>query len=458
MKPNCTVRFSRLHYDKLYAHLFPGDRDEHGAVVLAGQSVQDGKLSLHVRDVVIAKEGVDYVAGKIGYRALTPQFIHKHIVRARDERLVYIAVHNHESDEFVNFSSIDLHSHETGYPALLQIARGMPVGAMVLGRRSMEVDIWLNPHQRCNLERAVIVGNTLSTLYAAPPNGHLDSVATYDRQIRMFGNAGQTRLAAAKVAIVGLGGVGSLVAEFLGRLGVGRFLLIDGDVVEHSNLSRICGADVADADNGTPKVDVAARVIRQANPRADVSTIRDDVAKQSVAKELTACDYIFLAADSMRARLLVNALVQQYLIPAVQMGAKVRTDEKGKIIDVMSANRPLRPGPGCLWCNQLIDPYLLAQEAKTDQERRDQAYGVQEPNPSVISLNAVAASSAVNDFMMDFLGIRPNTDTIAYQHTHHLVRRVTSVAPRQGDDCPECSYSGARYGLGDGASLPTITG
>lgn len=78
--------------------------------------------------------------------------------------------------------------------ALLQIARGMPVGAMVLGRRSMEVDIWLSPNQRCHLDRAVIVGNTLSTLYAAPPKGHLEAAATYDRQIRMFGNAGQPPL------------------------------------------------------------------------------------------------------------------------------------------------------------------------------------------------------------------------------------------------------------------------
>ncbi len=271
----------------------------------------------------------------------------------------------------------------------------------------------------------------------------------------MFGRAGQQRLALASVAIVGLGGVGSLVAEYLGRLGVGNFVLIDSDVVEHSNLSRISGASVLDAEQAIPKVAVAERVILQANPQANVRRIQDDVAKDSVASVLKGCDYIFLAADSMRARLLVNAVVQQHLIPAVQMGAKVRTDENGSILDVMSANRPLRPGSGCLWCNQLIDPHLLAQEAKTDQERRDQAYGVQQPNPSVISLNAVAASSAVNDFMMDFLGIRGDAETVSYQHAHHLARRVTSIAPRKDSACPECSYGGRRYGMGDGVELPT---
>ena len=43
--------------------------------------------------------------------------------------IVYLAAHNHASDQEVGFSRIDLQSHERGYPALLQIARGMPVGA-----------------------------------------------------------------------------------------------------------------------------------------------------------------------------------------------------------------------------------------------------------------------------------------------------------------------------------------
>ena len=75
-------------------------------------------------------------------------------------------------------------------------------------------------------------------------------------------------------------------------------------------------------------------------------------------------------------------------------------------MEVMSANRPVRPGTGCLWCNQLIDPNQLAKEAKTDEERKAQAYGVEEPNPSVISLNAVSAAHAANDFLLDYLGLR----------------------------------------------------
>src|SRR5207302_3514904 len=168
------------------------------------------------------------------------------------------------------------------------------------------------------------------------------------------------------------------------------------------NLSRIVGATLSDAEKRHPKVAVAKRLIRESNPAAEVVTIIDDIAKESVARRLVENDYLFLAADSMRARLVFNAIVHQYFIPGVQLGSKVRVDEEGNIIDVLSVNRPVRPGQGCLWCNELIDPTALATEAKTDAERVDQAYGTSEPNPSVIALNGISAAHAVTDFMLDY--------------------------------------------------------
>jgi len=452
------IRFSRNQFEALMGHLFPGDGDEHGAVLLAGMGTQNDKVTLYVREVHVARERIDYVKGKVGYRALTPQFIHKLITRARDERLVYLAVHNHGADWSVGFSHIDIQSHETGYPALLQIARGMPVGALVTGRHSMQADVWLADGRRLTMDETVVVGNTIKRLHSAPRKVLSPPNETYDRQVRMFGRQGQTQLASCQVAIVGLGGIGSLVAEYLARLGVGNFVLIDNDRVEESNLSRIVGATHSDALNRTPKVDIGRRVILQANPLASVMTIDDDAAKESVARVLTGCDYLFLAADSMRARLVVNAIVHQYLIPGVQMGSKIRADSNGKLLEVLSVNRPLRPGKSCLWCNQFIDPTQLAREAKSDEERRDQAYGVEEANPSVISLNAVAASSAVNDFLLDYLNLRVDSGELTFQHFHHLQNRLAMVKPREDRACPECSQDGPRFGRGDSIPLPCIEG
>jgi hypothetical protein len=458
MMTKCLLRLARKDFDVITTHLFPGDGDEHGAVLLAGISEAEGRITLHVREIHLAEEGIDYVLGKIGYRALTPKFIHRIITRARDQRLVYLAVHNHGSNQEVGFSSIDLDSHELGYPALLQIVRGMPVGALVFGRRSIQADIWLPDGTRLDLDQAVVIGNTIQRLTPSPKRERTNTVGTYDRQIRMFGKAGQAELAGCRVGIIGLGGIGSIVAEYLARLGVGHFCLVDDDRVEESNLSRIVGASASDARRRTRKVAVAKRLILQGNKHANVHVVADDVAKESASKALISCDYLFLAADSMRARLVFNAIIHQYLIPGVQLGSKIRSDDTGALVEVMSAKRPVRPGYGCLWCNQLIDQNQLAREAKTDEERKAQAYGVEEPNPSVISLNAISAAHAVNDFLLDYLGLRPESSMLYYEHFHFLNGKRSLVEPRKDAECPECSPTGLRFGRGDSVALPCIEG
>jgi len=455
----CRLLITAEDYLFLHQHLFPGDHDEHGATLKAGLVETDSEIRLLVREVHPAIDGIDYVEGKIGYRALLPTFIHRHITRCRDDRLVYLAVHNHDSDEHVGFSSVDLASHERGYPALLGIAAGMPVGALVFGNRSIAGDIWLPNGERLVLSEAVVVGQSIRRLSARPGKSSALKVDTFDRQVRAFGKIGQQHLSTAKVGVIGLGGVGSIVAEYLARLGVGHLILVDPDRIEASNLSRVVGATATDVAKKEYKTKIAARHVAEASPAPIVETIADDVAKESVAARLRTCDYLFLAADSMRARLVFNAIVQQYLVPGVQLGAKIQANDEGHLLDAMSVNRPVRPGSGCLWCNQLIDATQLALEAKTDSERKAQAYGTAEINPSVISLNAIAAAHGVNDFLFDYLGLRSDNAPLHFEHFHFLTTRSPKVLPRRDSDCSECSRGNrSRFAYGDAKSLPCISG
>ena len=380
------------------------------------------------------------------------------ITRARDEKLAYLAVHNHASDLEVRFSTIDSDSHERGYPALSQISRGMPVGALVFGLRSAQADVWLPDGSRLELDHLAVVGKTIQRLTPFRKRVGSPAANSYERQLRMFGAAGQEELSRSRIGIIGLGGIGSLIAEQLARLGVGEFCLIDSDRIEESNLSRVVGATASDARRGTTKVAIAKRLILAGNPRATIERVVDDVAKESVARSLLTCDYIFLAADSMRARLVFNAVIHQYLIPGVQLGSKIRSDDNGKLVEVMSANRSVRPGRGCLWCSQLIDPTQLAKEAKSDEDRIAQAYGVDEPNPSVISLNAISASHAVNDFLLDYLSLRSEPPVLYFEHYHFLTDKRKLVEPRHDPECSECARLGLRYGRGDAVPLPCIAG
>lgn len=79
-----------------------------------------------------------------------------------------------------------------------------------------------------------------------PPRVSGVSDEAFHRQSLMFGAAGQHHLANAKVGIIGLGGVGSLVNEYVARLGVGEIVAVDYDRIEHSNRPRVTGSRVSD--------------------------------------------------------------------------------------------------------------------------------------------------------------------------------------------------------------------
>ena len=452
---DCDILVTSGNHQRIVEYLFPGDQDEHGAILRAGIVRNGSSLRLLIQDIHPAEFGTDYVAGRYGYRALTPTFIHREILQCRDAGLAYLAVHNHhKSDRQVKFSRVDLESHERGYPALLDIGRGVPVGALVYGQRSVAADIWMPDGSRRSLGSYRVISQDITRLYSQP-GLERESNTEHDRQVRMFGAAGQHILQASKVAVVGLGGIGSLVAEYLARLGVGYLVLIDPDEIESSNLSRVVGATRVDVEVGQLKTQIAVRHAREMAIHAKLQPVVGDVSRHSVAQSLRDCDFIFLAADSMRARLVVNALAHQYLIPVIQMGAKIRRGDCGNLEDAMCAVRHIRPGTGCLWCNGLIDPTQLAIEAKSDSERKEQAYGVQELNPSVITLNAVAAAHAVNDFLFDFLGLRTDHVEATYHHFHFHRGKTQRVIPRRSPDCRECVH---RLAMGDALELPVMDG
>lgn len=466
-------------FQRLSDHLFPGDGDEHGAVLTAGIVAGRREVRLLVRDLHLARDGIDYVPGKRGYRMLKADFIRDRITQCRDEKLVYLAVHNHGGRGRVAFSSDDLASHERGYPALLDIAGGVPVGALVLAEDAMAGDIWLPDGKRIAPILATIVGARRTTIRPAPCDRVGRSDGMFDRQTRLFGDTGQDILRSCRVGIIGLGGVGSLVAEYLTHLGVGGFVLIDPDRIALPNLPRVVGARRRDtwpilrarwmprrchtlADRlSTPKTTIARRVIKSINRHAEIEEYRCDVVEPKAAAALLECEYLFLAADTMRARLLFNQIVHQHYIPGVQIGSKIIVDrETGNVTSVFSVARTVTPECGCLWCNQIINPAKLQEEACDEEEAKAQRY-IDEPEviaPSVITLNAIGAAHAVNDFLFYVTGLRDREAAQGYKRVMPQLNSYALDLPRKDAGCPECSCSTkSRLGRGDARRLQVRT-
>jgi tRNA A37 threonylcarbamoyladenosine dehydratase len=405
---------------------------------------------------------------------LTASFVSDCALDFDEEGLAYIAVHCHGGANTVGFSPDDLASHQRGYPALLEILGDKPVGGLVFARQAAAGDIWTPSGSRTELSHIDIIGIPHQRLYPEPkphPNG-VD--ARYDRQARLFGDRGQAILDQQKVAVIGAGGGGSLIIEQLSRLGVGEIVVVDPDRLDPSNLPRVVGSIKRDlrpvlTDKRVPrwlqsygrrhrtlKIRIAERVARAANPSIAFHGIARNVIDLDVASELVDCDYIFLAADTMQARLLFNAVIHQYLIPGVQVGAKAQVDqENGEIIDVFSVSRQVLPGQGCLWCNGLISPSKLQEEATDPDQLKRQRYVDDDdvPSPSVITLNALGVAHATNEYLFNQLGLQDSKD-LRWPMFYPREGQVAYDLPRHTPGCHECDR---RLGAGPLIRLPTRT-
>jgi hypothetical protein len=402
------------------------------------------------------------------------------IRRAKDERLVYLAVHNHGGTRSVGFSGPDLASHERGYPTLLDLSK-QPVGALVLAEHAVAGDIWLPDGNRVEPARTVVIGSRLEVLTPEPDHSEPVVAVRYHRQSLLFGPSGQAILAGAKVAIVGGGGVGMLLVQALSRLGVGHLVVIDPDRVQPTNLPRLPEATRLDAleylDHdgvptwvrriarrfAAPKVHVARRIARRANHRVTFEGIVGDVADDHVARRITDCDFIFLAADTMLARSVVNQIAHQYLIPTLQVGSKpVIEKETGNVLDVFAVVRTLGTEPGCLASNELIDPVRLAEEALGDPAQIANQRYVDDPDvhaPSVVTLNAMATGWAANDFMQFMVGLGRPAGGFRILRTNPVTDHSPHVTVQEPDPEPGCYICGlppsSVRATGDGLELPT---
>lgn len=118
-----------------------------------------------------------------------------------------------------------------------------------------------------------------------------------------IGEKGEEKLRSSSVVIVGVGALGSVQAELLGRAGVGKLTLIDFDIVEENNLPR--QALYTTADVGSPKVDAAKKHLLEITPDVTVETVMDHLEKRNL-NVLDGVDLVMDGTDNMETRFLIN--------------------------------------------------------------------------------------------------------------------------------------------------------
>ena len=273
----------------------------------------------------------------------------------------------------------------------------------------------------------------------------------YDRNIRFFGKAGQDRLAACSVAVMGVGGLGTHVVQQLALLGVGRLGLVDKGELKESSRNRYIGARHDDPVPGSPKSLIGERLAREINPQIEVRAVHDQLTSQAAYEVIKDCDYVFGCLDNDAARLVLNELCLAYRKPYFDLASDIPIGEAqygGRVCVVWR-------DAGCLVCYGEIDATEANLVSMTQAQRQDYEaiYGVPaealgEAGPSVVSINGTVASLAVTEFMLLATGLKDEPGKFLKYHGHRgIVTRVTD------SPAPGCYYCVGIRGKGDSAGL-----
>jgi hypothetical protein len=405
---------------------------EEACAVLFGRTVEEDGclLRLVVREVKLPAPD-DYEARSGMAARLKPTFVAAIAQRARETGESIVFAHSHPF-AMNSFSAIDDAGERVLAEFLSARTPGILHAAMLV---TPEVTIARVLGSGSPL-RVLGVGGTL--MFGASDDQR-PSANRFDRQVRMFGKAGQARLNLLRVGIVGLGGTGSIVAQQLAHLGIEDFVFFDPDRVEDINLNRLVGARSSDV--GRPKVDVAKELVRGINPDARIVTHEESVLLARVAALLLGVDFVFGCTDSQGSRSVLNQLSYQFLVPLIDMGVSIVAAE-GTVSHMAGRVNMLAPGLGCFVCGELLNPEAVRVDLLTDFERAGDPYvvGAHEPAPAVISLNSTVASMAVTMFLDAALGIGAKARFINYNAITGSARPA-SVSPHP--QCYVCSERGA---------------
>ena len=165
----------------------------------------------------------------------------------------------------------------------------------------------------------------------------------FSRQARFkpLGTAGQERLQRARVAIVGIGALGTHLADAIVRAGAAQVWLIDRDVVEPHNLPRQVLFDEADAARGTPKAVAAAEHLRRIDGACDLVAVADEFTPTTLADLGAEPDLILDGTDNFATRYVINDVALQRGVPWVY-GAALGSE--GMAMAVLPGRTP------CLRC------------------------------------------------------------------------------------------------------------
>lgn len=397
------LRISGIHYEVLKAHLFPGDGLEAAALLLCGQHRGKDRTILTAAECfpIPYEACTERRADRLSWKteAILPA-----LERAAKRGYSIVKVHSHPT-AFEAFSALDDDSDSRLFPSVYGWVDGVPHASAVMLPAGRMFGRTVDERARfIPLDGVSVAGHDLQFWHREVQ----DLVEDFDtKNAQAFGSGTIAKLRGLTIAIIGCSGTGSIVAEVLARLGVGRLILIDPDIVKRKNLNRILNATLADADAKRSKVRVLKEAIEGFGLGTVVEVLESSLDTPAAIRAVAEADIVFGCMDTIEGRHVLNRLATFYAIPYFDLGVRLIADGKGGVSHVCGTVHYLQPGGSSLLSRGLYTLDQLQAEAlrRTNPEeyasRLKDGYigGVQEERPAVISVNMQVSSLGVNEFL-----------------------------------------------------------
>lgn len=330
MKTFSVVLTDEIH-NQLFKHLIREDGDEDLCFATYLPSSGGKRFSGIISEIIFPKKGEREVHGNVGFM---PEYFER-VLRIAEKRKEGIAfLHSHPFPGWQGMSRDDVVA-ETRMSPTVFATTGLPLLGLTLGTdASWSARLWLKDktekrkYTRNWCETVRVLGKDLKITFnddLLEPN--FDSEKQL-RTISAWGKRTQEDLSRLRVGIVGLGSVGSIVAEILARTGISNFTLIDFDTVEEKNLDRL--TNVFKSDIGRAKVFAIKDAIERSatSPNVSVDCCEYSVCEKEGFETALNCDVLFSCVDRPWARQVLNFISYAHLLPVIDGGILVRTNKR----------------------------------------------------------------------------------------------------------------------------------
>lgn len=447
--------------DALRAHLIREDGQEDVCFAQWRPSVGADRLTAIVSEPILPLPGERDVHGNASFEG---HYLMRAVAIAADSNAGLALLHSHPHGRGWQGMSNDDVNAERSNAGRVRAITGLPFLGMTIGTTdgSWSARFWNKSaprvYEKSDCENVRVIGAQLKVTYHPKlrPAPALREELT--RTTSAWGPRVQADLARLQVGVIGLGSVGSIIAEALARMGIERLRLIDFDAVETVNLDRVLNARREHAAQGEAKVAASAAALSE---HATAAHFTADVFEWSVVERegfaaALDCDLLFSCVDRPWPRYALNVAAYAHLVPVIDGGIIVSRTRGERMRGADWRAHIAAPGRRCLECLRQYDAGAveLEREGRLDDPTYIQQLDDDHPvkrNENVFAFSLGCASLELSQ-LISFV-VAPGGIADVGAQLYHL---STGALDHDHASCENgCLYSGSLLGRGDSSVDPT---